>query len=265
VTDSTDVILDINGYFESPGGSALAFYPVSPCRIADTRGATGFLGGPGLTRDQTRNFPILSGPCGLPSTAEAYSLNFAVVPHGPLGYLTAWPAGRAQPVAATLNAVTGTITANAAIVPAGSGGEISVFVTDDTDLVIDINGYFALPGAGGLSFYSLVPCRAKDTRLPAGAPPFRGTINVNITSSGCGAPATAQAYVFSATVVPPGPLGYITMWPQGLSQPTVATLNALDGAITSNMAIVPDTNGSISAYASDPTQLILDIDGYFGP
>jgi hypothetical protein len=35
--------------------------------------------------------------------------------------------------------------ANAAIVPAGSKGQISVFVTHNTDLTIDIDGYFAMP------------------------------------------------------------------------------------------------------------------------
>ena len=45
----------------------------------------------------------------------------------------------------------------------------------------------------------------------------------------------------------------------------VSTLNATDGAITSNMAIVPTTNGSIDAYASALTQLILDISSYFAP
>jgi len=38
-------------------------------------------------------------------------------------------------------------------------------------------------------------------------------------------------------------------------------LNALDGAITSNLAIVPTTNGSISAFASNATHLIIDISG----
>jgi hypothetical protein len=44
-----------------------------------------------------------------------------------------------------------------------------------------------------------------------------------------------------------------------------ATLNALDGAITSNMAIVHTTNGSISVFGSNPTYLILDNLGYFAP
>ena len=60
-------------------------------------------------------------------------------------------------------------------------------------------------------------------------------------------PATAQAYVFNATVVPSGALGYLTLWPDGQSQPVVSTLNAIDGAITSNMAIVPNSNGKIDA------------------
>jgi hypothetical protein len=42
-------------------------------------------------------------------------------------------------------------------------------------------------------------------------------------------------------------------------------LNAPDGAVSSNMAIVPTMNGSIDAYASALTQLILDISGYFAP
>jgi hypothetical protein len=45
----------------------------------------------------------------------------------------------------------------------------------------------------------------------------------------------------------------------------VSTLNASDGFITSNMAIVPTTNGSIDVYAYGLTQLILDISGYFAP
>ena len=69
----------------------------------------------------------------------------------------------------------------------------------------------------------------------------------------------------NATVVPPGPLGFITMWPEGQPQPLVATLNALDGAITNNMAIVPTSNGSVTVSPSNPTHLILDIFGFFAP
>jgi hypothetical protein len=266
-TDTTDVILDINGYFVAGGSpSALAFYPLSPCRIADTRNSAGPLGAPSLAAQSARSFPILASNCGLPPSAQAYSLNFAAVPKGSsLGFLSAWPAGQQQPLVASLNDVTGTVLSNAVIVPAGIGGAVNVFATDATDLVIDINGYFAPQGPGGLSLYTLTPCRVLDTRLPAGAPPFSSTRDVNVTASQCGVPLNAQAFVFNATVVPPGFLGFMTMWPQGQTQPLASTLNAYDGAVTNNMAIVPTTTGSVSVFPSSPTHLVLDIFGYFAP
>lgn len=261
VTDLTDVVLDINGHFvASTSAAALAFYSVTPCRIAETRNARGPFGGPSLAGGGTRTFPILSSACGVSATAQAYSLNFAAAPQGPLEYLTAWPSGKSQLVVASLNAPTGTVVANAVIVPAGTNGSVDVYATNSTDLVIDIDGYFAPAGPNGFSFYASAPCRVLDSRLPASTPPFSDTKNVNVTAASvCGVPAAATPYVFNATAVPPRPLGYITMWAQGQPQPTVATLNA----ITSNLAIVPATNGSISVFAFNPTQLVLDLLGYF--
>jgi hypothetical protein len=47
----------------------------------------------------------------------------------------------------TLNDLTGTIVANAAIVPAGTSGSIDVYASSVTDVIIDINGYYtALTG-----------------------------------------------------------------------------------------------------------------------
>jgi hypothetical protein len=76
----------------------------------------------------------------------------------------------------------------------------------------------------------------------------------------------AAAYSLNVTVVPEGPLYYLTTWPTGSSQPTVSTLNSFDGRVVANAAIVPaGTNGAISVYVTDPTQVILDINGYFAP
>ncbi len=260
VTDTTNVFLDVNGYFVADS-SQLAFYPLTPCRVVDTRRGNGGI----MQAGETRDFPLLAGPCNIPSTAQAYSLNFTVVPPGRLGYLSTWPAGQTQPLVSTLNDTTGTIVANAAIVPAGTGGDIDVYVQDATQVVIDINGYFAPPDTGGLSLYTVAPCRVLDTRKTTGA--FNGLLvpPVNVVASPCGVLSTAQGFVLNATVVPPGPLGYLTLWPDGEQQPVVSTLNAFDGYITNNMAIVPTVNGSIDAFANGTTQLILDLFGYFAP
>jgi hypothetical protein len=263
-SDATQFILDIDGYFVPAGTSAsgLAFYPLTPCRVADTRNATGTLGGPSLAGNTARAFPVQASDCGIPASAEAYSLNVTAVPHESLGFLTAWPSGENQPVVSTLNASTGAVTANAAIVPAGAGGGISILVSDAADVILDVNGYFA-PPAGGLSLYTVTPCRVIDTRNGAGA--FDGLLAVPIHASTCAPPTAAQAYVLNATVIPAATLSYLTLWAAGGAQPDVSTLNAIDGAVTSNMAIVPIANGSVDTFSTDPTQLILDLSSYFAP
>jgi hypothetical protein len=270
VTDPTDVILDINGYFDSPG--TYAFYPVQPCRVADTRAPAGPFGGPHLTGAQGRDFPVPSSSCGLPATASAYSMNVTVVPEGYLGYLKTWPTGQAQPNVSTLNSWTGKVVANAAIVPAGTGGSISVYAQDPTQVVLDTNGYFGAPGgSGSLSFHPVPPCRVADTRRdqgPLGGPKMAASTarSFPMPSSGCGIPATAAAYSLNVTVVPDGMLQYLTVWPTGAGQPFASTLNSWDGTVVANAAIVPaGQGGAISVFVTDRTHVILDINGYFAP
>ena len=260
-TNTTNVILDIDGYFAEPGAGTNQFYKLTPCRIVDTRNGNGGILHAGVERDYT-----IAGACGIPSSATAYSFNVTVLPAaGGLDYLTVWPKGETKPTVSTLNDNTGTIVANAAIVSAGSQNATAFYAhSNNTNLLLDVNGYFApAGGTGGLSLYPQAPCRVLDTRQSGSG--ITGQITVDVIDSACAPPSTAKAYVFNATVVPPGPMLYLTLWPHGTTEPTVSTLNAEDGFITSNMAIVPTNDGSIDAYAAALTQLILDISGYFAP
>jgi hypothetical protein len=266
-TDLTHLVIDINGYFVPDADTtALAFYPIAPCRVVDTRGDNGMLGGPVLSAAQERRFPVLSSSCGIPSEAQAYSLNYTVVPSGHLDYLTTWPSGRVRPLVSTLNATTGAITANSAIVPAGDGGDVSVFATGETQFILDINGYFAPPASSGLSLYTTAPCRVYDSRMLASASPLSSTTLIQAANTACGNFSTAKSLVLNSTVVPPGSLLYLSLWGDaGDGRPNTSVLNAPDGVVTSNMALVPTTNGSVNAFASDSTHLILDLSGYFAP
>ena len=80
------------------GDTALQFVAVTPCRLVEHAQKGG--GGPiqGGTF-QTFNLPQLAQQMGCAdlSSAAAYSLNPAVVPQGPLGYLTIWPTGQTSP------------------------------------------------------------------------------------------------------------------------------------------------------------------------
>jgi hypothetical protein len=132
------------------GSNALVFVAMTPCRVVDTRPSSGFTGSfgpPSLAPpNNARAISMKTSPnCPIHPLAQAYSLNVTVVPPAPLGYLTVWPDGQPRPVVSTLNALQGQIVANAAIVPAGTQGYIDVYASSNTDLIIDINGYYAPP------------------------------------------------------------------------------------------------------------------------
>jgi len=261
VTDTSDVLLDINGYFATHSAGTYQFYPLTPCRIIDTRSGNGGT----LQKGEERDY-LMAGQCSIPSNATAYSFNITALPtKGELDYLTVWPQGENRPGVSTLNDPTGTVVANAAIVPAGMNKMTAFYANDNpTDLLVDVNGYFAPAGTGGYSFYAVAPCRVLDTRSNNGKP-FMDKKVVPVEGSACAPPSNAHAYVFNATVVPPSEMPYLTLWPDTEDQPNVSTLNADDGLVTSNMAIVPNKNGSIDAYAAALTHLLLDISGYFAP
>ena len=131
-------------------GNLGLFQAVTPCRVVDTRNAAGPYGGPILTGFVTRNFDIDSGPCtGIPAGSAGYSLNITVTGSAAGGagfFVTVWPTGLTQPLVSTLNFSGGETIANAAVVPAGTGGSISVFPNNTTHIIIDINGYFTGSG-----------------------------------------------------------------------------------------------------------------------
>jgi hypothetical protein len=277
VTDAADLIIDINGYFLATT-DGFEFYPVTPCRLVDTRVPqfqSGF-GPPSMAAGSTRTFAIpTDSACAIPATAKAYSLNITAVPRTTLGFLSIWPADQPLPNVSTLNVYTpGAVVANAAIVPAGTNGAINAFVTDATDLVIDINGYFAPAAANGLKFYPATPCRVADTRVasfPSNlGPPTMGAgtqRSFPVTAGTCGIPSGAGAYSFNFTAVPHATqLGIFITWPTGVAEPNVSTTNSYNGSVVANAAIVPaGSGGAISIYVTDAADVLFDVNGYFAP
>lgn len=125
-----------------------------------------------------------------------------------------------------------------------------------------------------LVFVAMTPCRVVDTRAsqafpaPFGAPPLVAGASRTFplqSSTLCSIPAAAQAYSLNITVVPSGPTGFLTAYPTGKPLPLAATLVWSGGALTSNTAIVPGgTNGSIDVYVNVATDVVIDINGYYG-
>ena len=127
---------------------------------------------------------------------------------GRLGYLTIWPQGDLQPLGSLMNSPDGRIKANAAIVPAGVDAGVSIYVTQTTNVIIDIDGYFAPANGSSLAFYPLPPCRIVDTRAQdgdLGGPYLQASQERDfpILESSCiPSGVTPAAYSFNVTAVP---------------------------------------------------------------
>ena len=138
----------------------VGFVGVAPCRLVDTR-QSGFppgWGTPSLVQGQPRNFDLNSDPLctGIPAGVDAYSLNITVTNTQGPGFILIYPQGGSQPTVSTVNYVAGQTIANAAIVPAGTNGGVTVIAgVSATDLVIDINGYFTDQYNPGVPFHAV--------------------------------------------------------------------------------------------------------------
>jgi hypothetical protein len=117
----------------------MLFYPLIPCRIADTRTpASNPIAAQGIRTFQTAN----SG-CGVPASAKALVGNITVVPTQELGFLTVWAAGAAFPPVSLLNSCKGDFTSNFVITELGANAALNVFASDSTHVIIDALGYFS--------------------------------------------------------------------------------------------------------------------------
>src|SRR6266540_1768507 len=209
---------------EASSTSPLPFIGITPCRLVDTRQAAfsaGF-GPPALGAGVPRNFDLNSDPLcpGIPANAQAYSLNVTVTNTLGAGFILVFPQGGAQPSVSTLNYVAGQTVANAAIVPAGTGGGVTVVAgVSGTDLIIDINGFYAPAGLGDFNT-------------------FLGVNAGNFTMTGEGNTGVGHNALFSNTMG----VGNTATGDAALSGNTTGSFNTATGAFALRLNTTGDDN-----------------------
>ena len=263
----------------------LQYYPLpNPVRLLDTRSGQPACDMPGapLTGGATRTQLARTTCTGIPDNAQAIVGNATAVNDGfgaTGGFITLYPSGLAQPVVSNLNYTEGQVVPNFFTVDLGGDGAFNILATSTTDLIVDVTGYYAPPGAaGGLYYHPLPgPVRLLDTRSgqPAcdtpGTPLAGGTTRTEPARVNCGGatiPANALAVVGNATVVndvPGAAGGFITLYPSGAAQPTVSNLNYVPGQVVPNAFTVAlgGGDGAFNIYAETTTNFIVDITGYY--
>lgn len=273
-TQDSHVIVDVNGWF----GSASGLRTTTPIRVFDTRDGTG-----GVTISRIGNGGLggapmafkMTGINGVPSSGiSAVSLNVtAVNTYGNSGggFVTAYPCGAEPITTSTLNFISGQIVANASIVPVSIDGTVCFYVHGQSDLVVDLNGWF-LSGAG---LKTLAPTRVFDTRSGLGGVPVgqvgnqsSGPTIVEIPVVGrFGLPGSnIESVILNVTVTEApagGPGGFVTVYPCSTQVPSASNVNftALQTVANAVVARV-SSRGTVCFYVHGSTQLLADISGY---
>ncbi|GAA4256973.1 hypothetical protein [Dactylosporangium darangshiense] len=138
---TTDIIVDIFGYYDDSTLGGLRFHPMTPTRITDTREAGQHALGPA----STTVFPAASA-----TDANTFLLvsNVTGVDPSNSTYLTLWSGEGDRPLVSNLNLLPHEVRANAAYVGIDNNFNYSVFNPANTvHMVMDVTGTFELPVA----------------------------------------------------------------------------------------------------------------------
>jgi hypothetical protein len=167
----------------------------------------------------------------------------------------------------------GSSTSITATTGAHAAGTVNVVVTNpDAQSGTLTNGYTYQSVSGAVTqFYTLTPCRAMDTRGPAGplggpSLPANGQRSFTVAGT-CGIPASAASVSVNVTVVPSG-AGSLTIVPGNGVDTGTNNLSFTSGRVLANnglLYLATDGAGSILVLNKSPaaTHVILDVNGYF--
>jgi hypothetical protein len=116
---------------------------VTPCRLLDTRNEPGHYGAPSLVAGVERTF-VVGVQCGVAANAAALSINVTVTNTLAAGFVSLYPEGSLYPGTSSVSYMGASETvANSAVVALGPGGFTAVAGVSGTDIIVDVNGYFA--------------------------------------------------------------------------------------------------------------------------
>jgi hypothetical protein len=246
------------------------FTGVTPKRILDSRsgsqvGPFGTPWGPGVTRQVT----VAGGTTTVPADAVAVTLNVTATQTNAQSFLSVWPKGEDRPTVSSLNWAPGWTVPNAVTVKVGDDRQVNIYNNLGTvNVVVDVVGYYA--EGEGAGFTSVEPERILDSRPASQVGPYNTpwapmtTRDVTVTGVG-GVPADAEAVVLNVTATQTNAVSFLSIWPEGDTQPTVSSLNWDPGwTIPNAVTVKVGTGGVINIYNNLGTaNVLVDVVGYF--
>ncbi|MDP2291574.1 MAG: PQQ-dependent sugar dehydrogenase [Actinomycetota bacterium] len=252
---------------------ASAFVPVTPSeRAFDSRnlgGATGML------RAGTSRLINVVDTVGSHRSAL---VNITLVRPTSEAYATVWQPRTTRPFSSNINGNGLHVTANSSIVPIDANGDILLFVSATTHVIVDVMGFFD-DTASNVStfgrFQTVTPVRAADTRQAANGTTNQYSVSqdgsaevVNVPIEGqWGVPAntSAVAVIVTGLAGAIGTGGFVVVLPDGGAVPESSNVNVNGvGDVRANLVVVPvGANGTIDLRLSGTADVLVDVVGSF--
>ena len=268
---TVDVLVDVEGWVGIDTAAANGqTTTATPVRALDTRTTTGGHKAP-LGSSQSLTLPVEGvGQVPASGVAAVYA-NITAVPVGKAaGYLTAYPGGSSQPLASTVNFMSGVTTANLVLLAVSASGTITITNhSAGANVLVDVMGWTS--GGDGTSdagIQAVTPARILDTRTTTGGhkAPVGANATISVRALGVGGvPATGVAAVaVHVTGVTPTGSTYLTAWATGYPKPGSSVLNLTAGATVANTVLVPvGPAGTISVYNQQGSlNVVIDVEGW---
>ena len=242
---SVDLVIDLNGWLTTD--SNVGLQPVPSRRLVDTRLGVG--GSMRLVAGQTLEAQVVAAN----STTTAVALNITAVDPGAAGFVTAWPCGVERPVVSNLNPEPNITAPNFVNVRVGTGGQVCLYSSQETDLVVDLLTEYR-PGAVA-RYAALAPDRLLDSRAQD-APRHQSNLSYLLAMSG------VVAAEVNLTATDARSAGYLTAYPCLTDQwPGTSNVNYVTGLASANSALATNSRGYACVFASTQTQLVVDLFG----
>lgn len=213
----------------------------------------------------------------VPATATAVSINITSVDASTGGHATVWPCATTREETANLNLMAGRIVGNNVIASLDDNGEICLWSSVGTNMVVDVGGWFDEAGTT-VAPESVTPERIVDTRYGIGSPKRKvsratplvidvvGMTATRPDGTTATVPAGTTSVIVNLAAVDAVSAGYLTMWPCSADREETASLNFVAGEAVSNGVVAPvDENGQVCIYSRQDANVVVDLQGWFGP
>jgi hypothetical protein len=237
---------------------------ITPTRLLDTRNEPA----PSGQKLEGGTFGVLPFGTDAARFVSAVVLNVTVDQPEAGGFITLYPCDQARPVASNLNFSSGQTIANLVTAKLSANGEVCIFSSATTHVIIDMTGGYVINGgAGSLAVW---PYRLLDTRNAIGVPTRSkpkadSTTTLRVAGAGNVPLAVgAEAVTLNVTVDQPETGGFVTVFPCGENVPNASNLNYAAGQTIANLVTVKlGQDGSVCFYTSGAAHLIVDEEAWY--